>query len=90
MPSTASIIWKVLVPELGADIEAHFGSQQALQIADPQSLSPDGVALPLTTLLALSHVILDDRVAADEPAFVAKPVEHPLGRVACKRQGDPM
>lgn len=39
----ASIIWKVLVPELGADIEAHFGLQQALQISGRQSPTPDGL-----------------------------------------------
>lgn len=48
--ATASIIWKVLVSELGADTEAHFGSQQAIQIADPQSPTPDGVSLPLTVV----------------------------------------
>jgi hypothetical protein len=36
----------------------------------------------LATLLPLAHVILDDRVAAGEPALVSKPVEHLLGRVA--------
>ena len=32
--------------------------------------------------LALAHVILHDRVAAGEPVLVAKPLEHPLRRVA--------
>ncbi|RVJ86375.1 hypothetical protein CN173_31170 [Sinorhizobium meliloti] len=32
--ATASIIWRVLVPELGADIEAHFGSQRVLADSD--------------------------------------------------------
>jgi len=36
----------------------------------------------LTTLIPLAHVILDDRVAAGEPALVSKPVKHPLGRMA--------
>ena len=36
----------------------------------------------LATLFPLANVILDDRVAAGEPALVAKPVEHPLGRMA--------
>ena len=32
--------------------------------------------------IALPHVILHDRVAAGEPVFIAKPLEHPLRRVA--------
>ena len=36
----------------------------------------------LPTLIPLAHVILDDRVAAGEPAFVAQAVEHPLGGMA--------
>ena len=36
----------------------------------------------LATLIALAHVILDDRVAAGEAALLTKPVKHPLGRVA--------
>ncbi len=30
----------------------------------------------------LTHVILDDRVAAGEPTFIAQAVEHTLGRMA--------
>src|SRR4029453_11190928 len=52
--ATASIIWKVLVPELGADIEAHIGSQTQQPIADPLPTPPDGVSLPLTFLLQSS------------------------------------
>lgn len=36
----------------------------------------------LAALIPLAHVILDDRIAASEPAFVSKPVKHPLGRMA--------
>ncbi len=36
----------------------------------------------LAALLSLAHVILDDRVAAGEPAFGTQPVEHSLGRMA--------
>ncbi len=36
----------------------------------------------LATLIPLTNIVLDDRVAAGEPAFVTKPVEHPLGRMA--------
>jgi len=36
----------------------------------------------LAALIALAHVILDDRVAAGEATFIAKPVEYPLGRMA--------
>ena len=36
----------------------------------------------LAALITLAHIILDDRVAAGEPAFVAQAVEHPLGRMA--------
>lgn len=36
----------------------------------------------LAALIPLAHVILDDRVAAGEPALVPEPVEHPLGRMA--------
>lgn len=35
----------------------------------------------LPTLLPLPNVILDDRVTAGEPAFLAEPVEYPLCRV---------
>src|ERR1700740_545852 len=50
--ATASIIWKVLVPELGADIEAHIGSQPQQPIADRPPTPPDGVSLPLTETVA--------------------------------------
>lgn len=36
----------------------------------------------LATLIPLAHIVLEDRIAAGEPAFVTKPVEHPLGRMA--------
>ncbi len=52
--ATASIIWKVLVPELGADIEAHSSSSGPLPISDRSPPPPDGGCLPLTTLRALS------------------------------------
>lgn len=35
----------------------------------------------LPALVPLAHIILDDRVAAGEPARVTQPVEHPLGRM---------
>ena len=31
---------------------------------------------------ALPHVVLHDRVAAGEAVLIAKPIEHPLGRVS--------
>ena len=40
--ATASIIRKVLVPELGADIEAHIRSQTQQPIADRPPTPPDG------------------------------------------------
>ncbi|WP_371836003.1 integrase core domain-containing protein [Ochrobactrum sp. SSR] len=46
--ATASIIWKLLVPVLGADIEAHSSSLCPLPISDRSPLPPDGVCLPLT------------------------------------------
>jgi hypothetical protein len=36
----------------------------------------------LAALFPLAHIVLDDRVAASEPAFVAETVENPLGRMA--------
>ncbi len=36
----------------------------------------------LTALFPLANIILDDRIAAREPAFVAKPVKHTPGRMA--------
>ncbi|MDR7031035.1 hypothetical protein J2X08_004465 [Rhizobium rosettiformans] len=38
----------------------------------------------LAAPIALAHVILDDRVAAGEATFIAKPVEYPLGRMALR------
>ena len=35
----------------------------------------------LPALISLAHIILDDRVAAREPALVTKPVKYPLGRM---------
>lgn len=57
--ATASIMWKVLVPELGADIEAHIGSQRALSISDRQPPTPDGVSLPLTKNFAGQLAFID-------------------------------
>lgn len=36
----------------------------------------------LTALFPLPDIVLDNRIAAGEPAFVAKPVKHTLGRMA--------
>ena len=36
----------------------------------------------LTALIPLAHIVLDDRIAAGEPALVTQTVEHPLGRMA--------
>ena len=36
----------------------------------------------LAALIPPAHIILDDRVAAGKTAFVAQPVEHPLGSMA--------
>ena len=36
----------------------------------------------LTALIPLTHIILDDRVAANEPVLLTQPVKHPLGRMA--------
>lgn len=36
---------------------------------------------PLPTPFPLPDVVLDDRVAAGEVAFLAEPVEYPLGRM---------
>ena len=36
----------------------------------------------LATPLALTNIVLDDRVAAGEAAFLTQPVENPLGRMA--------
>ncbi|MNL49177.1 hypothetical protein D3C87_1720890 [compost metagenome] len=35
----------------------------------------------LAALIPIAHIILDDRVAAGEPALVTQPVKHPLGRM---------
>lgn len=53
--ATASIIWKVLVPELGADIEAHSSSSCPLPISDRSPPPPDGVCLPLTLMPGFIH-----------------------------------
>lgn len=36
----------------------------------------------LATLMPFAHIVLEDCVAAGEPALVPQTVKHPLGRVA--------
>ncbi|MGY4167582.1 hypothetical protein ACVIM8_001655 [Bradyrhizobium sp. USDA 4529] len=79
--ATASIIWKVLVPELGADIEAHIGSQTQQPIADCSPPAPDGVSLSLfaaydalrmsTKVLKGLHATLAIKLAAWAPTTMA-------------------
>jgi hypothetical protein len=71
----------------------HWNTQLALHAADHHHRLTE-IGLPMAgrmrhrhehfpaALFPLAHVILDDRVAAGEPALVPEPIEHPLGGMA--------